>query len=409
VREAVLIDDADVQSPLMTHLGTAGPPTAAGETARVTTRWLIQQTPPYYRLRPIVQLSDANGTVLASNDRFLLGTDRWQPGEILFQQVPLDVPIGTPPGDYSLSVLWVDRDTDTYVSYIGAEGAHAGIVAPVGSLTVTRPETFPPASALTMDVRDPVDVAPGVRLLGWDRPQMDVRPGESLGTTLYWQAMDGNGPRMDSSLEAVLANDTQVVTIDSGDMNYPPPAWTTGELVALPVQWRIPSDLESGTYTLRLRAGDADIALASVRVEGLPRVFDPPAFDEPVNVALGDSLTLAGYTLEETPDGGTAITLVWHALTPVDVTYTVFIHRLDADGQILDQRDAMPRGGSYPTSLWTAGEYVVDRYVFPPVDGAQALRIGLYEQTTGSRLPVSGDSEAIIINDDSIDILTKHR
>jgi len=77
----------------------------------------------------------------------------------------------------------------------------------------------------------------------------------------------------------------------------------------------------------------------------------------------------------------------------------VFIHLLDATGQIVAQHDGQPRNGAYPTSVWDAGEVVADEHVLDlPADlptGAYRLRVGWYLPGTGDRLPVAGDGDSV--------------
>ena len=76
--------------------------------------------------------------------------------------------------------------------------------------------------------------------------------------------------------------------------------------------------------------------------------------------------------------------------------YTVFVHLLDAAGNVLAQGAAPPRAGRYSTHWWDPGEVVADRHVIPlPADlppGDFRARIGLYNPNTGERLPLAGDS-----------------
>jgi hypothetical protein len=67
--------------------------------------------------------------------------------------------------------------------------------------------------------------------------------------------------------------------------------------------------------------------------------------------------------------------------------YTVFVHLVNAKGDVPAQRDTEPRNGTYPTSEWKAGEAVVDEanvnlpQNLPP--GNYTLRAGLYLQQNG--------------------------
>ena len=68
---------------------------------------------------------------------------------------------------------------------------------------------------------------------------------------------------------------------------------------------------------------------------------------EPTTLAGGEALRLR---------------LIWRAEAEVAEGYTVFIHVVDAQGNILAQDDRAPfaNGEAYPTDLWNMGE-VVDR------------------------------------------------
>lgn len=400
--ESSPLTDAEplARNPYLTLLDAHTVPAPSGERAAVTLTWRVNASPPYYRLRPIIDLYDASGAVLAGGDLFLLGTDNWRPGEIMLQTMTFDVPPGTPPGEYALGITWVDRDSGAYLSYTGDDGAHAGVTADAGRVTVTRPDTFPAPDALNIAQRESHDIAPGIRLLGWNPPTANARPGEALRPLLFWQASESDETRA-VSLEAVLRSERDDIRIFSGSPDYPPADWMDGELIAERMRWPLPRDLPGGEYTLLLRAGDAEIPLGEINVAGVARDFTPPPVAHESGLRLGDGLLLYGYTLDAAADALT-IELVWSAMAEVNADYTVFVHLVDpASGEPVDQRDAMPRANAYPTSLWAAGEFISDAYHFD-ADGRDwcdyELRIGFYLTTSGARLPVSG-ADGLIIND----------
>ncbi len=111
---------------------------------------------------------------------------------------------------------------------------------------------------------------------------------------------------------------------------------------------------------------------------------------------------LTGYALVEPLTHHVDVTLAWQAIQPIEVDYTVFIQLVTTDNQIIAQDDRQPQDGFYTTSHWQAGETVLDRHIFPiPAElpaGTYSLLIGLYDATTGVRLPhldaagnISGD------------------
>ena len=100
-----------------------------------------------------------------------------------------------------------------------------------------------------------------------------------------------------------------------------------------------------------------------------------------------------------TPDK--QVTLFWGAETPMTRNLTSFVHLIDTDGHRVGQIDKLPGNGSYPTTDWTPGERVIDRY-FPAImdrcAGGEDVRVqvGWYELKSGDqprpRADSSGDS-----------------
>jgi hypothetical protein len=130
-------------------------------------------------------------------------------------------------------------------------------------------------------------------------------------------------------------------------------------------------------------------ALSDVDVVPVERRMTRPESAMTVGADFGPGLfELAGYTLQ--PGPVTRFSLVWRAgAASPEVDYTVFVHVQDAAGQIVAQADHAPRQGSYPTSMWMPGEYVVDDYEFSLAPGEYTVEVGLYEAETGERLMAS--------------------
>jgi hypothetical protein len=87
------------------------------------------------------------------------------------------------------------------------------------------------------------------------------------------------------------------------------------------------------------------------------------------------------------------LTLFWQSATFLPASYTVFIHLRAADGFVRGQADGPPVSGHYPTDAWQPAEIIQDIHPLPPeIDFNQVdhLAIGLYDPTTGERLPAFG-------------------
>ncbi|MDM8520024.1 hypothetical protein QUF64_08255 [Anaerolineales bacterium HSG6] len=114
------------------------------------------------------------------------------------------------------------------------------------------------------------------------------------------------------------------------------------------------------------------------------------------NIAtFGDVIRLTDYQIpsHQLSAGDTLeLTLRWSALYQPAVDYTVFVHLLDEAGNLVAGRDAQPRDGTYPTTIWSPEEQIPDNHpLILPADlpsGSYQFAIGLYHQPTGQRLPL---------------------
>ncbi|RME45364.1 MAG: hypothetical protein D6796_10595, partial [Caldilineae bacterium] len=128
----------------------------------------------------------------------------------------------------------------------------------------------------------------------------------------------------------------------------------------------------------------------------------------PQKVQLADGVQLVGFRIasgEGQPAGDERtfhpgetlyLRLYWRSGGPTQTPYTVFSQLLGPDGRLYAQWDNPPVQGSYPTTGWKAGETIVDAYNLliapdaPP--GSYQLWVGMYNLSTGERLPVLDDT-----------------
>ena len=270
-----------------------------------------------------------------------------------------------------------------------------------------------------------------ILLVGWDLGRDD---DGTFAVSLRWQV--SRPPERDYSVFlqqlALDADGTSRVLaqIDTypGYGGYPTGEWQAGQeivdrLELAPAPVRIPPgdssvlvlglyDHATGERLPVLPLGDArarsddSVVLGEVREEGgrriLARPGSPPISSSefipgvPVEARLGEAVEMVGYELErrEVRQGeALKLRLYWRALRPVGHDYVVFTHLLDATGKVVAQQDNQPRGGTYPTSAWRAGELVADEYRLV-VDSSQpagecGVEVGLYDGSTGRRLLVT--------------------
>lgn len=118
-----------------------------------------------------------------------------------------------------------------------------------------------------------------------------------------------------------------------------------------------------------------------------------------VSAAFEEGIRLAGYRLDALPGNELRIGLYWQSTSWPSEDYTVFVHVLGPEG-LVAQDDARPVQGYYPTSLWRAGDTVLDEHVVSlgePFDPARhRIVVGLYQLETLERLKVLDDAGHVI-------------
>ena len=81
---------------------------------------------------------------------------------------------------------------------------------------------------------------------------------------------------------------------------------------------------------------------------------------------------------------------VWRGKRPLSANATVFVHALNAAGELIVQSDSQPVQNSYPLDTWPTGVIVADRHqlVWPSADALHQLAVGMYDPGTLVRFPV---------------------
>ena len=136
----------------------------------------------------------------------------------------------------------------------------------------------------------------------------------------------------------------------------------------------------------------------------VPHVYSMPPREAPLAILGDNQIALLDLQIEGPLRHGATVraNVLWQALRPPEKDYKVFIHVVDASGQIWGQRDTEPLAGVDPTSHWGEGQIVRDRYEFSidiagPREG-YGLEIGMYDPDTGARLPLSNGETKLMVH-----------
>ena len=195
---------------------------------------------------------------------------------------------------------------------------------------------------------------------GWRKiEEQSSFPGSGLTPTNRWQRDGRYKDKMILQPDAVLDGPTEVVLaiwlLNGGQ--------ATTQKHGQPVEW---------PFVAKLTVRPADPL-------SLPDQLLPAAVD------FDNQFRLMGL---ETAVSG-EVTLWWQAQQPVAGDFTIFVHLLDAQGQLIAQSDQRPAAGSSPTHRWQPGDVIRDSHQLPPLPDGGFLYIGAYETATGQRLPLA--------------------
>jgi len=288
---------------------------------------------------------------------------------------------------------------------------------------VIAPVYQPPASyALDASTPDynPVQVAfaHDIVLLGYTLDTGDARPGGNLDVSLYWLAR--RRIHQDYAVEVALRDHAQrqlgIRRSHPAGGRHPTLLWIPGQIVEDTI--RVPISSQSDApFAAEIRVSllaptdrrpieTTDLAgnpLSPSLLLGRTRIAaDSPATVTPATpkeAVFAERIQLLGYDLPKTAHAGQSLdlTLYWESLMPTPWDYTVFVHLLDSQGNIIAQVDEQPRGNDYPTSFWLPGDIITDRHTIsvPPSlePGDYSLAVGLYRLGDQTRLACTDDGQ----------------
>ncbi|MBN1246436.1 MAG: glycosyltransferase family 39 protein [Anaerolineae bacterium] len=325
----------------------------------------------------------------------------WQAGVYVYDPHIVIPDAGTPPGVYEIVVAVFDEDTLAPSAPLDGEGRPLGTDLVIGSIELLPPSRPADLEAFGLQpLVAPAECGP-LRLLAFSLDREAGLPGDVVAARWVWAA------------EAAPETDVEVVLSLVGpggeevrQWSLPPVAewwptsrWQAGERWAGEQVVRLPGDLESGLYALRVQVATCEKVLgtATIDVVAPARVWSVPDGLVADSVTFGGQLALAGHAIvPEQPGAGDELelTLAWEAIAPMATSYRIFLHLVAQDGTLVDQDDGEPAGWSRPTTGWAVGEVIVERRgVVIPADGQgapYALRAGVYAPD-GGRLAIDGD------------------
>jgi hypothetical protein len=242
-------------------------------------------------------------------------------------------------------------------------------------------------------------------LLGYTLSQDNVEPGGLLRLTLFWRAL--------RPLEEIYAPTVQLV--DPGVTE----AWGASSdfFVGQRQQWHTPDYFVSDRFVIPIFA-DAPPYVGRLRVQlrdtladawlrtddGADQVLLPtpvrimgrgPQVTRPAELLqVGEALRLICVQTESGLDG-LDVALYWLVRTPLADEIRLFVHGLDAQGEMVAAYNGPPLNGLYAPSLWLSGQTLVERVRLTPADAVESVGLGFFEAASGVRLPLQSGGQPV--------------
>jgi hypothetical protein len=389
------------------------PSVPAGDLLWVRLRFKVT-APIEEELKASVILSDSSGHMVGQIDKLMLNnifhqnSEDWEPGIEINTYFLIPVAPASAPGDYRLGLAIYEADS---LARLPASSGDAAQVVTLGSVEVQPDLSPPPAEALGMDLALNQRVMEELTLLGLTTTAGEtLRPGERASLALLWRADEVPTDDYQASLWVTQGENAWPLndSLPLAGMDYPTSRWEAGQVVRGWFDAQVPPTMESGDYSLNIQITDpndtliTELPLGTLHIQGWPRQFDVPPMSNIFAANFANQIELLGYDVQIEPStedrDSVVITLVWRALSEMDISYITFVHLLGEAGQVVSQVDHQPGDGAFPATGWLPGEIIIDQFVIPlPKDGSSATiqpEVGIYDPATGERLLVVDPSQA---------------
>ncbi len=390
------------------------PPTwREGERVSLALTWWTEAPVPRDLLL-VLRLRDGSGLPVAEWHRRFASL--WDPraqlpaGQEVISRPFVRVPWGISAGVYRLEVEVFDPATGQAWAGRLEDGRPFGVTVRVES--AGRP---PKGRAEVMKAAgQEADVLAQwvlVQLIGSPLPQGGVYPGQEVPVTLTW-VHRGTRARQ-YAVQFRLEPPGGGESVQAWQVPLALSARWSGTVTDVrrqALRLRLAADVPAGTYRLvatllgpdgqpemrRVGLGRrlAVVPLGSVRVAERQRMYELPPTARRLLARFGERVELLGFERR----GGDGVVLYWRTRRELPLALTVFVHVLDADGNLVGQADHVPQGGRAPTTGWLPGEVVTDAFTLPvELQPGWRLRVGLYDPVSGARLPLDAGGDAVEI------------
>ncbi|MEM7116575.1 MAG: hypothetical protein AAF614_29340 [Chloroflexota bacterium] len=247
----------------------------------------------------------------------------------------------------------------------------------------------------------------GINLISAQVAPQRIQPGDQLFVTLELQATQPVSNTFQTVVRVISPLDGigWGQQVDIRPQSRPLDWWEPGQTISERIVLTTTADIPVGVYELNvsfldenettfwtLTDGENEMEAVGLGITAVPWQGDISA--PPVDATFGDQIKLAAAVVKGNITAGETISvnLYWEAVRIPDADYTVFVHLVDGNNELVTSHDGQPHNGRFPTSHWLPGEMLLDSHPLAlppdlPPDSYQ-IKAGLYLLETGERLPV---------------------
>jgi hypothetical protein len=331
----------------------------------------------------------------------------WQPGEALLSRLLLQTDQTAIPDQYQLT-LGMSPATGNAPPATALWQGGKGDQVPVGAVALQGATSDMAMLELPRDMLPVHGVGGGgLELLAARPPAPEAAAGARVRFGLLWRAVDEEPQASQFTVKLVREGGevVQQTTLPLLGGRLKPGAFHVGQVMREEAAFELGARVSSGPLGIEIGLGDAQQSarIGDLEVTGREHILDSSG-DKPVAV-FGQSIALLGTTLEPAQvraGGKLTVHVRWRAEAPIERSYKVFVHVLDAAlRNVVAQRDAEPRNGQAPTTSWIPGELIEDELELSVPNGVPRgeypIEVGVYAERSGERLALpNGDSRVVL-------------
>jgi hypothetical protein len=373
--------------------------------------YLTVYAQPSARYQSVIHLVGPDGLRWSHTDTFRPHgytsypfTTIWPPGVYALDSHEIEPLPGTPPGTYDIVLTVFDKDTLTPLSMLNKQGQPAAPELTLGQVALTRsrhPASPPEDNRLDLQLGD-------MTLLFADFNADQAATGDPIFLTTFWQAGEQPTEGTTFHLTLVTPDGSPAAEYDFSSTGHwhPTSSWQPGDVWRGQHLFHLPADIDSGDYSWQVSLSPVYQATnlpSTIHIIAPPHTFTAPPAEVEIDTRLGNIATLIGANLGPAttnlqPKTQFTVTLVWRAEKTPTTSYRVFLHLLDAEGNLVAQSDGVPAGWARPTTGWLPGEVVTDTHTITipseAAPGEYTLQAGMYVPGD-ARLTTDAGSDAI--------------